>query len=55
MFGMTLIDPPLLEVVVLSEVFDNMTPCGVARYVFYLGISESLLQLLFVETVLQLL
>ena len=54
--GMTLIDLPLSEVVVVSEVVNNMSHCGGARCVFFgLGVSESLLQLLFVVVVLQLL
>ena len=54
MLGMTLIDLPLTEFVVVSEVVDNISHCGGARCVFLdLGISESLLQLLFVVVVLQ--
>ena len=55
---MTLIDFPLSElvVVVVVEVVDNMSHCGGARCVFFdIGVSESLLQLLFVVVVLQLL
>ena len=49
MLRMTLIDLSLSEVVVISEVVDNMSHCGGARCAFFdLGISESLLQLLFV-------
>ena len=49
MLGMMLIDLSLSEVVVVSEFVDNMPHCGGARFVFFdLGISESLLQLLFV-------
>ena len=52
---MTLIDLPLSEVVVVSQVVD-MSHYGGARCVFFhLGISESLLKLLFVAKVLQLL
>ena len=56
MLGMTLIDLPLTEFVVILEIVDNMSHCGGARCVFFQrGISESLLQLLFVVVVLQLL
>ena len=52
---MTLIDLPLSELVAESEVVDNMSYCGGARCVFFgLGISESLLQLVFLALVLQL-
>ena len=52
---MTLVDLTLSEVVVVSEVVDNMSHCG-ARCVFFgLGVSESLLKLLLVVVVLQLL
>ena len=50
---MTLIDLPLSEAVVVSEVVDNIFHCGGARRVFFdLGISESLLQLLLVVVVM---
>ena len=56
MLGIALIDLTLSEVVVVSEVVDNMSHCGGARCVFFdRGISESLLQLLFVIVVLHLL
>ena len=56
MLGMTLIDLSLSDVVVVSEVADNVFHCGSARCVLFdFGISESLLQLLFVVVVLQLL
>ena len=56
MLRMTLIDLSLSEVVVISEAVDNMSHCGGARCAFFnLGISESLLPLLFVAVVLQLL
>ena len=55
MLRMTLIDLSLSEVVVISEAVD-MSHCGGARCAFFdLGISESLLPLLFVAVVLQLL
>ena len=48
---MTLIDLPLSELVVESEVVDNMSYCGGARCVFFdFCISESLLQLVFFST-----
>ena len=51
MLGMILIDLPLSEVAVVSEVIDNISHCGSARCVFFdLGISESLF---FVVVVLQ--
>ena len=54
MLGKTLIDLPLSKFVVVSEVVDNMSQCGGTKCVFFdLGISESLLQLLFVVAVLQ--
>ena len=50
---MTLIDLPLS---VVSGVVDKISHCGGARSVFFdLGISESLLELLFVVVVLHLL
>ena len=52
MLGMTLIDLSLSEVVVVSEVVDNISHCGGARCIFFdLGISESFLQLLFVAVI----
>ena len=55
MVGMMLVDLPLSEVVVVSEVV-NMSHYGVARHVFFgLGMSESLLQLLFLVVAFQLL
>ena len=54
--AMMLIDLSLSEVVVVSEVVDNMSHCGGPKCVLFgLGISESLLKLLFVVVVLQLL
>ena len=56
MFGTTLINLPLSDFVVVSEVVDSMSHCGGARCVFFgLGISESLLRLFFVIVVLKLL
>ena len=56
MLGMMLIDLPSSEVVVVSEVVDNISHFGGASCVFFdLGISESFLQVLFVVAVLPLL
>ena len=56
MLGMTLIDLPLSELVVVSNVVDNMSHYDGARCAFFdLGISESLLQPLSGVVVLQLL
>ena len=53
---MMLINLPLSEVVIVSEVVDNMSHCSDAICGFFdLGIAESLLQLFFVVVVLQLL
>ena len=54
MLGMTLIDLPLSELVVVSKFVDNLCHCRGARCVLFdLGISEPLLQLVFLVVVLQ--